>query len=327
MRRPRRIELMLLAVVVLWALNLTVTRYILTHGFEPLPYATIRYGLAALVFLGITAVAERSLRVVRSDWWLVAAATISLWLNQLAFVFALDSTSASTIGLVLGATPIFAALLGLALGTEQLHGRFWLGAAVSFAGVALVALGAGGEIEGGPEGVALGVLTAATWAAYSVAIAPLMSRYSPYRISALVLSLGWVLIAVTGAPATAGQELELGWEVWALLVFATLGPLVATNVLWFRSLDRIGPARATLAANLQPFVAVVFALVLLSEPLTPLQVAGGVLIGGGIVLARRRRRVRRLAAAVSSRPWRGTESVQATTDEGGRRRWMRGSGS
>jgi drug/metabolite transporter (DMT)-like permease len=327
MRRPRRIELMLLAVVVLWALNLTVTRYILTHGFEPLPYATIRYGLAALVFLGITAVAERSLRVARADWWLVAAATISLWLNQLAFVFALDSTSASTIGLVLGATPIFAALLGLALGTEQLHGRFWLGAAVSFAGVALVALGAGGEIEGGPEGVALGVLTAATWAAYSVAIAPLMSRYSPYRISALVLSLGWVLIAVTGAPATAGQELELGWEVWALLVFATLGPLVATNVLWFRSLDRIGPARATLAANLQPFVAVVFALVLLSEPLTPLQVAGGVLIGGGIVLARRRRRVRRLAEAVSSRSWRGTESVQATTDEGGRRRWMRGSGS
>ena len=27
---------MLLTTVVLWALNLTVTRYILTHGFEPL---------------------------------------------------------------------------------------------------------------------------------------------------------------------------------------------------------------------------------------------------------------------------------------------------
>src|SRR6185295_19215562 len=32
-RRPSTIELMLLATVVLWALNLTVTRYILTHGF------------------------------------------------------------------------------------------------------------------------------------------------------------------------------------------------------------------------------------------------------------------------------------------------------
>ena len=60
-----------------------------------------------------------------------------------------------------------------------------------------------------------------------------------------------------------------------------------TNVLWFRSLHRIGPARATLAANLQPFVAAVFALVLLSEKMTSIQVAGGVCIAGGILVARR----------------------------------------
>ncbi len=53
MRRPVSLELMLLATVVLWALNLTVTRYILTHGFEPLAYATVRYGAATAVFLGI----------------------------------------------------------------------------------------------------------------------------------------------------------------------------------------------------------------------------------------------------------------------------------
>ena len=47
MRRPSSLEVMLLTTVVLWALNLTVTRYVLTHGFEPLAYATVRYGLAA----------------------------------------------------------------------------------------------------------------------------------------------------------------------------------------------------------------------------------------------------------------------------------------
>jgi len=280
---------MLLAVVCLWALNITVTRYVLTHGFEPLAYATIRYGLAALVFLVLTLATERTLRVERRDWPLVLAATLTLWANQVSFVYALDRTSASTVGLILGATPIFAALLGLAFGTEVLHRRFWVGAAVSFAGVGLVALGSGGHIEGGREGIALGVMTAATWAAYSVAIAPLMARYSPYRISALVLTLGWALIAVTGGHQAIHQDLQLGWEVWALLVFATLGPLVTTNVLWFRSLDRIGPARATLAANLNPFVAVLFAVVLLSESLSALQLAGGALIAVGILLARRRR--------------------------------------
>ena len=56
MRRPTTIEAMLLVTVVLWALNLTVTRYILTHGFAPLAYATYRYGLATAIFVGIVLV-------------------------------------------------------------------------------------------------------------------------------------------------------------------------------------------------------------------------------------------------------------------------------
>ena len=136
-------------------------------------------------------------------------------------------------------------------------------------------------------GIALGIVTAATWAGYSVAIAPLMARYSASRISAVVLPLGWVAIAATGGRQAAEQDYGVSAWVWVLLVFATLGPLVLTNVLWFRALHGIGPSRATLIANLQPFVAAVFALVLLSERMTALQVAGGVLIGGGILLARR----------------------------------------
>jgi drug/metabolite transporter (DMT)-like permease len=288
MRRPLTVELMLLGTIVLWALNLTVTRYILTHGFLPLAYATIRYGAAALVFAGLTLAVERAFRILRSDVRLVLAAAGALWLNQLAFVYALKTTSASVIALILGATPIFAALLGVVMRTERLSGRFWAGAVVSFAGVGLVALGTGGEVTGDLGGILLGVATAATWAAYSVAIAPLMRRYSPSRISTLVLALGWVAIMLCGLSQTTDQSFDLAWEIWPLLVFATLGPLVVTNILWFRSLHRIGPSRATLAANLQPFVAAVIAVVLLSERMTWLQVAGGILIAAGILVARRR---------------------------------------
>jgi drug/metabolite transporter (DMT)-like permease len=283
-----RVHLMLLVTVVLWALNLTVTRYILQHGFQPLAYATVRYGLASAVFVAIALLAERALRLARRDFRLVLVAALALLLNQLAFVYALDTTSASTIALLLGATPAIAALIGLALGLERMSSRFWVATLVSFAGVGLVAAGSGSSLSAGWIGVVLGLATAATWAVYSIAIAPLMSRYSASRISAVVLPVGWVGIALAGAPQTAGQELGLGWEVWALLLFATLGPLVLTNVLWFRALHGIGASRATLIANLQPFVAAVFALILLSERMTLLQVVGGALIAGGILLARRR---------------------------------------
>ena len=278
---------MLLTTVVLWALNLSVTKYILTKGLQPLSYSTVRYGLAALIFIGLTLVAERTLRIERRHLPVLALAAVTLWLNQLCFVFALDLTNASTIGILLGAIPIFTALLGLALGTERASRRFWIVAAISFAGVGLVALGAGGGTSASVLGIVLGITTGATWALYSVVVAPLMGTYSPSRVSALVIPVTWALLALSGIPQSREQDWDLGWEVWVLLLFATVGPLVVTNVLWFRSIHRIGANRATLAANLEPFVAAVLAVVLLSEPLGPLQIVGGVLIGIGILFVRR----------------------------------------
>jgi drug/metabolite transporter (DMT)-like permease len=281
---------MLLATVVLWALNFTVTKYVLEHGFQPLAYSTVRYGIATIIFTWFTFGVERSFQIRRRDLWIVVvAAALGIWLNQLAYVYALEYSSASTIALILGATPIFTALIAFAIGLERLHTRFWIAAGVSFAGVALIALGKSGGVSGSLKGDALGVATAATWAAYTVAIAPLMRSYSPYRISALVLAIGWAAVALTGISQTAHQSFDLSGLVWVCLGYAILGPLVLTNILWFRAVSRVGPSRATLVANLQPFIAAVFALVLLSETITWVQIVGGVLIGGGILLARRPR--------------------------------------
>ena len=279
---------MLVGTIMIWSLNFTVTRYVLEHGFQPLAYSSVRYGIAATLFAGFTYATEKTLEVRRRDIVIVVvAAGFGIWLNQLSYVYAIKFTNASTTALILGTTPIFAALIAFAIGLERMSSRFWLAALVSFGGVTLVAIGSG-EVRGDVKGDLLGVATAATWAAYSVAIAPLMRRYSPYRISAIVLVIGWVAVAATAVPQLATQDWHLGWEVWALLVFAVLGPLVLTNILWFKAVDRVGPSHATLFANAQPFVAVLFAVLLLSETLSWLQIAGGVAIGIGIWMARRR---------------------------------------
>jgi drug/metabolite transporter (DMT)-like permease len=275
---------------VLWSLNLTVTRYILTHGFQPLAYSIVRYGLASIIFAVMGLVVERSLRLTPRDTMRALAAALVLFVNQIGFVYALHTTSASVIAIILAATPIFAAILGLAFKSETLHGRFWVGAGLSFVGVAVVAVGTSGEVAGDAPGIAFGLLTAASWAVYSTLITPLMQRYSATRISATVVAGSWVPLLFVGWPQVSDQQWDLGWWVWVLLVFATLGPLVLTNVLWFRSLDKIGPSRATLAANLQPFVAAVLAVVLLGERPGPSLFVGGALIAVGILLARRSRR-------------------------------------
>ncbi|MDQ3874985.1 MAG: DMT family transporter [Actinomycetota bacterium] len=291
MRRFTAADLMLTATVLIWALNFTVTKYVLEHGFQPVAYSTVRYGAAALLFAGLTYGLEGSFRVRRRHLpLLLSAAAVGIWLNQLSYVYAIKLTTASTTALILGATPIFTALFAFAVGFERLRGRFWFAALVSFVGVALIAAGAGGGITADLKGDALGVATAASWAAYSVAVAPLMRTYSPIRISAFVLLAGWVPLAASAAGQLASQSFSLQPLVWLCLGYAILGPLVVTNVLWFSAVHRVGPSHATLFANVQPFIAVIFAVLILSERLTVIQLAGGVAVGVAVLLSRPRER-------------------------------------
>jgi drug/metabolite transporter (DMT)-like permease len=294
MRRVTPVDAMLLGTVLLWALNITVTRFVLTHGWSPLAYATIRYFAATVLFWAFTYHREGSFRIERRDLKLVLAAASMIFLNQLCFVYGLKLAHASTVALLLGATPIFIGGISLALGLERLSRAFWVGASITVAGVALIAASAGGGLSAGLKGDLLAIGTALTWAFYTVTIAPLMRRYSPFRISAIVLAAGWLPLALVSIPQVAHQHFDFGWKVWLGFGYAVIGPLFLTNILWFTAIDRVGPSRASLFGNLQPFFAVFFSIVLLSETLHPLEIAGGVLIFAGIALER----VRRPAAVV-----------------------------
>ena len=289
MRRLSPAEVGLLVTVLIWSFNFTLTKYVLDHGFKPLAYSSLRFTTAAILFAGIAFALEGSLRMRRRDLGvLLAAVVVGIWLNQIGFVYSLKFTTASTAALVFGTLPIFTILCATATRVERLSKRFVAAAAVSFAGVALVAAGAEGAVAGSPTGIALALLGAATWAVYSVAIAPLMRRYSPFRISAVALLLGAPMTLASATPQLATQEWDFPPLIWVIFAIAVVGPLVITNILWFSALHHVGPSRASLYANLQPFLGAIFALLILSERMTALQVAGGLGIAAGIALARPR---------------------------------------
>jgi drug/metabolite transporter (DMT)-like permease len=290
MRRPDIADVMLLATVLIWSLNFTVTKYVLNHGFKPLAYGGARFGTAAILFAGLTYAKERSFAMRRRDVaYLAGAAVIGITLNQVTFIYGTKLTTAATVALIFGMVPILTALFAHAAGIEQLHGRFWIATAVSFAGVVLVAVGATGGIGGHLFGYALDLGGAATWSAYSVAIAPLMRRYTASRISFYGLAFGVLPILVIGTPQLTSQDYSFPPLVWLACAFAVIGPLFVTNLLWFNSIDRVGPSRAAIYTNLQPFFGAIFALLILSESFTRLQIVGGFLIAVGILLSRRER--------------------------------------
>ena len=280
---------MLLGTVVLWALNITVTKYMFDHGWLPLAYGTIRYFAAIALFWIFTYRRERSFRIERKDYRLVVLAALFIFANQVCFVYGVKLAHASTVALLLGATPVFIGLITVALRLEHLQRSFWIGALVTFAGVGLVAAGSGGGLGSTLGGDLIAIATAFTWACYTVTIAPLMQRYSPYRISALVLAIGWIPLAALASTQLGNETFTFGWKVWLGFGYAVIGPLFLTNILWFTAIDRVGPSRASLFGNLQPFLAVIFAVLLLGETLHGLEIVGGVLIFSGIAYERFRR--------------------------------------
>ena len=279
---------MLFGTVLLWALNSTVTRYVLTHGFQPLAYATTRYAAATALFWGFTYYRERSFRIRLRDMRLVLLAAAFIYVNQLFFVYAIDKTSAATVTLFLGTTPIFIGVLASVIGLERMGRGFWAATVASVIGVGFVASGSGG-FSGRVVGDGLAIMTAATWAGYSVLITPLMRRYSPFRISSLVLLFGWIPLAITGTHQTFSQSFHFGHLMWICFAYAVIGPLFLTNILWFTAISRVGPSRASLFSNMQPLFGVGFALVLLGEHLTRWEVVGGVAILTAVLLERSQR--------------------------------------
>jgi drug/metabolite transporter (DMT)-like permease len=280
---------MLLGAVLLWALNITVTKYMFEHGWEPLAYATIRYGAAIAIFWIYTLWREGSFRIARADWIYVGIAAAMIFLNQLCFVYSLEFAHASTVSLLFATCPIFIGLISIAFAQADLNRSFWIGAGVTFAGVALIAAGAGGGLVSGWKGDLLAIALAVTWAAYTIAIAPLMRRYSPYRISALVLAVGWAPLALVSIPQVARQDFAFSGTVWLGFAYAVVGPLFLTNILWFTAVDRVGAGRASIFNNMQPFFGVLFAVLILSESLHALEIGGGVLIFAGIAYERLRK--------------------------------------
>ncbi len=279
-------EGLLLATVLLWSFNFTAVRYGVTHGFEPLPYVALRWAIAGAALMLLVFARGLSLRFGRRELWiLVAAAVVGVVVNQIAFSYSVHLAKASTVALVFGTLPVLVSLMSQLAGFEKLRRRHWLATAVSFVGVALVALGAGGGLEASAGGILLALATVTSFAAYSVAIVPVMKHHSPLVVSAVSCVIGAVLLAAVSAPWLAdeswGQPPALAWGA---LLYSALASIVLGNVFWSTAIRRVGAGRSALYANLQPFLGAVFAVLVLSEGLGALQLVGGLVIASGIVL-------------------------------------------
>jgi drug/metabolite transporter (DMT)-like permease len=285
--RVQATDFALLGCVAVWGFNVAITKYAFGHGFSPLSYAGPQFAITTLVFVLLALRRYGALRLDRRD-----VLRLALWggvvfsTNWIAFSWSVEFASAATVALLFGTMPIFAALFSQLLRIERLDTRRWLAALVSFTGVGLVAVGATTGLHASVGGVLLALYAPASFALYSIGLAPLVRRYGPLRVNTVSSLFCLPVLLAAAAPELARTDWEaVSGLAWLCLAFSALS-FAPTNLLWFTGVAKVGAARASVYLNLQPFFGALAALLLLSEEILPLQWIGGVIIVAGIALSR-----------------------------------------
>lgn len=281
-------DLTLLAMAAIWGVNFSVMKYGVTV-FSPLAFNSLRVSLA-VVALTAVAFAPGTRRPSAADARrLMALGLMGHALYQLLFVNGLARSRAGTVALLIGATPALIALFGRILGVERITRNAALGIGISILGCGFVVVGAAeaSDTADSAAGVALILTSSVCWALYTMGLRSITSRVDGVQIAAWTLFGGALPLIVAGIPALLATDFaRVPFAGWAAIAYSGLMAFVLAYVLWYRGVQRLGPTRTSMYANLQPVMALAAAWVALGERPTPWQFAGGACVMTGLFLSR-----------------------------------------
>ncbi len=283
-------DLGLLFTILLWGSNVTISKL----AFVTMPvmvFNAFRFMIAptllALVLLyregkaAFTIAPELRRRII-----LIGLIGNSFY--QLIFLNGVNLTTASNTALLLATTPLLVALIGRFRG-EIIRPIGWAGIVIGFVGVLLVLAARGMALSLGTlRGDMLILLSVVSWAIYTIGAAPLLQKMSPLRATTLPMLFGSPIVVLAGIPAAR----MLNWSTvdgvgWAGMLYSATCSIALAYLLWYSSIQRVGPTRTGIYSSLLPVVGIAAAAIGLHEPILPVQLIGAALIFLGLWLARR----------------------------------------
>ncbi len=283
-----------LLTVCLWASAFVGIRYA-GRELGPGPLALARL-LVACAALGAMMLIRRPPMVSRAGLPGVITCGV-LWFG--AYNVALNAAErrvdAGTASLLVNVAPLFIAILaGRAL--KEGIGRLLIGGcAVSFTGVALIALGTSRHGLNAGWGAALCVIAAAVYAVGVVAQKPALRHGSPLAVTWLACAIGAVC-CLPYAPELVHQLGHVSGSAVAWTAYLGLVPTAIGFSTWAYALARTDAGKLGSTTYLVPPIAVLLGWIMLGEVPPLVALPGGLLCLAGVGLARWNPRRGRAAA-------------------------------
>ncbi len=270
-----------MAASVIWGGHAVVARLALSgQGFHPLDLAACRFIPGALMLGHLAWGARVRLREV-GLWKLLVLTAVGGLGNFMVFVGALVWAPASHGGTIAPMTaPVAGAFAGwLLLAEKPTNGRL-AALVVMLAGVLCIGWdGLASDAPGVWKGDLLLLMAGGSWGFFGA----LLRRWQvpAFPVTGAIAIISAVLVTPLWLAGPAVHFVALPWQSQLWMIFAQgvmLG--VLAMLLFTRSVELLGPTRASTLAVVVPITALLLAAFILGEPLTPLK-----LLGAGLALA------------------------------------------
>ena len=280
--KNKNVALILAMVATLIGASANALSKIGLEGFSPLPMALLRHFFTALFFFTLAFFSKMRLPKLKDVPWFFLTGFSGFAMFSILFNIGLETTDVSTASIIIGTFPIMTVILAAIVFKDKIALGSYVAVGIQFIGIIVLFANKGSFSIS--VGALLLFLSALTLAVYNVTQKHLLKKYQPIEIITYSIIACLLLMSMYIPKAISEIRLASARALWAVIILGVVSSGVST-ILWSTAVSKATSVTTiTNFAFLTPFLAILYGLILVPEPLALKTIIGGIVIIGGSVL-------------------------------------------
>jgi drug/metabolite transporter (DMT)-like permease len=277
---PRRGYIYVVLAAILWAISGSSAKFLFNNGITPFQLVQLRLNISAVsLFFFLFACNPKMLKISPHDVvYFIVLGIVGMAGVQFTYLFAISRIHVAAAILLQYLAPILIALHAVMFSHDRLNRITCFALIGATTGCYLVVGAYNLEILSmNLAGIVSGLLSAVTFAWYSIHGEYGMRRYNPWTVLFYALFVAAIVWNILHPPLEAFIHtytfVEWGWILY-IGIFGTLLPFG----FYLEGINLIRSTRASITATLEPITAGIFSYIFLNEIMEALQILGAMLV-------------------------------------------------